>query len=121
RRLQNLTKARQSYKTGFGLTSNHANQSNAVMWAYHAYFLARLGNKKEARKEIDEALEASESNNDVMLCAVNTYEALGDRDKAIDWAGKVSPQTLKNIILRHPDLAGLQQNSRFKVLVAQSQ
>lgn len=121
RRLQNLTKARQSYKTGLGLTSNHANQSNAVMWAYHAYFLARLGNKKEARKEIDEALEASESNNDVMLCAVNTYEALGDRDQAIDWAGKVSPQTLKNIILRHPDLAGLQQNSRFKVLVAQSQ
>jgi len=121
RRLHYQGEARKSYQTGSNLADKQlrAHPGNAAIRAYFAYFQARLG-KSRAQSEIVQAL-GNAKNDEVMLCAVHTYEALGDRAEAIRWAGKVSRQTLKNVILRHADLAGLRQDSRFKILIAQTQ
>jgi tetratricopeptide (TPR) repeat protein len=120
RRLGALADARKSYGTGSELAQAqlNANSTNAAMRAYLAYFQARLGAKDRARSEIAQAMAAPAKDDQVVLCAVQTYEVLGDRAKAISAAGEATPQTLNEINL-HPDLAGLQRDSRFKLLLAQ--
>ncbi len=122
RRLNDLAGAKRSYQRGRDVAQRQvtANPANALTRAYFAYLLARLGLKDQARSEIAAALNSPSRDDQVLLCAVLTYEALGDRGQALAAAAAVTPQTLIEID-HHPDLAGLQDDSRFKQMRVEKQ
>lgn len=96
-----------------------ANPASALSRAYVAYLEARLGFKNRARSEIAAALNYPTRDDQVVLCGVQTYEALGDRELALAVAAKASPQTRAEME-HHPDLADLTGDPRFRVLMGQS-
>jgi len=87
---------------------------------YVAYFAARLGDKATAEQEIQQAMEWSPGDDKVLRRAVLTYEALGERDRAIDVLNGAAPQLL-NDLDRQPDLADFRQDARFQQLIAKNQ
>jgi len=87
--------------------------------AYTAYFFARLGDRKRAEDEISQARALSPSDTKVMRRAVLTFEALGERDRALDIIASAPPQLIRELE-RHPDLADLCQDFRFKQVAAKS-
>lgn len=118
RRFRDLVNAKDAYRHGRAValrrvTSNLANASDR---AYLAYFQARLGLKKQARVEIASALNSPARDDQVLLCAVQTYEVLGDRERALGAAALATPQT-RSEMDHHPDLVSLQSDSRFTRLI----
>jgi tetratricopeptide (TPR) repeat protein len=120
RRIKDLGNAKDSYRRGLPLFQDQitANVTNASARGYVAYLQARLGFTDQAREQIAAALNSPARNDQVVLNAVQTYEALGDRDQALATAALASAQTLTEMD-HHPDLADLQQDSRFRLLIAQ--
>jgi serine/threonine-protein kinase len=84
---------------------------------YVAYILARLGDRTRAEDEIAQARQLSPGETKVIRSAVLTYEALGERDKAIEALNGATPDLLRELN-RQPDLADFSQDPRFKELVA---
>ncbi|HEV3041248.1 MAG TPA: protein kinase [Candidatus Angelobacter sp.] len=120
RRIGEAANAKDSYQHGLRLIQDQVtkNVANALARARLAYFEARLGHKDEARLQITAAMNYPSKDKEVLLCAVETYEALGDREKALEAAAMATVQT-QDEMAHHPDLAGLQQDSRFKSLRGQ--
>jgi eukaryotic-like serine/threonine-protein kinase len=81
--------------------------------AFVGYFAAMLGDRKRAEQEIGQALQLSPGNNEVIRCAVLTYETLGERDRAFA-ALRSGTSELLHELDRQPDLAGFRQDSRFQ-------
>src|SRR5205823_2260608 len=119
RRLKDLVNAKDSYRRGLRLAQNliTGNVTDALARAHVAYFQARLGLADRARSEIASALNSPGKNDQVLLCAVETYEALGNRDQALATAAMATTET-QTVMDHHPDLKDLQQDSRFKLLIA---
>lgn len=115
RRLKDSAHARASYQHGLVVARRHitANPSAAQARALLAYLLARLGLKEEARSELAAALNSPASDAQVLLCAVETYEALGERERALETAAKATPQ-VRAMMAHHPDLLDLARDPRFK-------
>jgi tetratricopeptide (TPR) repeat protein len=86
--------------------------------AYVACFAARLGDLKRAQDEIRQALQLSPGDNKVIRMAVLTYEALGQRDQAIQVLNGATPELFQELG-RQPDLADFRRDTRFKQVVAQ--
>ncbi len=84
-----------------------------------AYTSARLGDRKRAENEIAQALQMSRGETKVIRNAVLTYEALGQRDRAIQLLKGAKPELLQEIA-RNPDLSEFRNDSRFKQLRAES-
>jgi hypothetical protein len=84
--------------------------------AFVAYFSARLGDRKRAEDEIDQALRLSPGDNKVKRRAVLTYEALHERERALAVLMTTTPEMLRELGSQ-PDLAGLRQDPRFQQLV----
>ena len=122
RRLNDLPNAKDSYRRGLTTAQRHVteNPTSASGRANVAYLEARLGLKDQARSEIAAALNSASRDDQVVLCAVETYEALGDRERSLAVAAMASPQTRAEME-RHPDLADLSRDSRFRLLMAQTQ
>jgi serine/threonine-protein kinase len=120
RRVKNRINAKNSYQQGLQLArkATTANAANASARAYLAYLEARLGFKGEAKSQIAEALNSPARDDQVVLCAVKTYEALGERERALAAAAMATSQT-RTEMDHHPDLADLQRDSRFRSLVGQ--
>jgi tetratricopeptide (TPR) repeat protein len=121
RQLKHPVKAEASYWQGLHLAKIQVakNSSDASARAYLAYFYARVRLRDRAEFEIEQALNTSERKDEqVKLCAVHVYEVLGKREKALENARGVTAQT-RNQISHHPDLAGLQHDSRFRELLGQ--
>ncbi|MGC2695641.1 MAG: protein kinase [Candidatus Angelobacter sp.] len=120
RRTKHSAQAKLAYKRGRKLASDQiaGNPASGSARGYLAYFEARLGAKAEAKQEIAAALKLAGGDNQVVLCAVQTYEVLGDRMHALQVTGKATDQTLKEI-QNHPDLAELRDDSRFRLLMVQ--
>lgn len=121
RRINELARARDSYRRGLTTAQRRvvANPTSALARAWVAYLEARLGLKNQARSDIAAALNSPARDDQVVLCGVQTYEALGDRDRALATAAIASAQT-RTEMAHHPDLAGLEGDSRFKSLIGQS-
>jgi len=85
--------------------------------AFVGYFAARLGDHKRAEDEIGQSLQLSPTDNEVVRCAVLTYEALGRRDGAISALRQATAGLLRELD-RHPDLADFRDDIRFKQLLA---
>jgi tetratricopeptide (TPR) repeat protein len=86
--------------------------------AYVAYLAAQLGDTKRAQDEISQALQLAPGDNKVIRKAVLTYEALGQRDRAIQVLSGAAPELFQELD-RQPDLADFRQDIRFKQVVAQ--
>ena len=114
RRMKDLVDAKANYEKGWRLAMCEAGASHnsAPALAYCAYFEARLGNESDSRKDIDAARHLHGVNELVILLAVETYEALGDRKNAIDVAGQASRDTV-SLMKREPDLVNLRQDPEF--------
>lgn len=122
RRINDSISARDSYRRGLEAARRHIreNPGSASGRAHLAYIEARLGLKDQARLDIAAALNSPAKDDYVVLCAVVTYEALGDRERALAAAAMTTAQT-RNEMAHHPDLADLQRDSRFRLLMAQTQ
>ena len=120
RRLKDQVNARDSYRHALAEARAQvtANTSSAWARALLAYLDVRLGFTDQARSEIAEALNSPARDDQVILSAVETYEALGDRERALAAAAMATGQT-RNLMNHHPDLGGLQADPRFEALINQ--
>ena len=110
RRMKDIVHAKANYESGLRLAKcdTGANRNSASALAYCAYFEARLNKQKDSRRDMNAAMDLAGVDDQVILLAVETYEALGDRKEAGEAASHASPQTL-DLMKRHPDL----QDSEF--------
>ena len=114
RRLGNSDAAKLAYRKGLALTSAHLeiNLNSYLIRAHMAYIQARLGQKDNARSGIAQALQSPDKDKLILLCGIQTYEALGDREQALKMVGQISP-AMKITIEHHPDLADLRRDLRY--------
>jgi tetratricopeptide (TPR) repeat protein len=120
RRLDRKHDARAAYQKGLelALAELAENPRRGYTRAFVAYFAVRLGYRDRAEEEIGQALRFAPNDNKVIRRAVLTYEALGERDRAVESLSQATPQLLRELD-RQPDLADFRQDSRFTQLVAQ--
>ena len=114
RRLGRARDAATAYKKVHALMVEHLQTDSAsqLSRAYMAYSLARMGRIADAESEIGQALSFAKNDQQIVLRAVLTYEALGKRTLALHVAAMATPDVKKEI--EHlPDLAGFIADSRF--------
>lgn len=121
RRLGDPDAAKLAYRKGLALTSAHLeiNPNSYLVRAHMAYIQARLGQKDNARSGIAQAMKSPDKDKQILLCAILTYEAMGDREQALKMIGQISP-AMKITIEHHSDLADFSRDPRFIQLMAQS-
>ncbi len=121
RRLGHSVGANRSYRKAMDLakTELEGNPKLGLTRAYVAYLAARLGDRKRAEEEITQAMELSPRETKVMRKAVLVYEALHQRDRAIEVLRGSSPELVHELD-QQPDLADFRQDPRFQQLVTQS-
>jgi len=118
RRLGQTPAARTSYRKAMNLAleSLAENPAQGFPRGFVAYCAARLGDGRRAEAEIVQALKSSPGDNKVIENAALTYEALGERDRAIAVLGNATPDLL-HVLERHPDMADFCQDPRFQEIV----
>jgi hypothetical protein len=77
-----------------------------------AYVQARLHQKDNAGSGIAQAMQSPDKDKQILLCAILTYEALGDREQALKVIGQLPPE-MKITIDHHPGLADLRKDLRY--------
>jgi adenylate cyclase len=119
RRLGHTRGAAAAYRKGMDLALAELKDDphSGYTRAYVAYFAARLGDPARAEDEIIQAKEEAPSDTKVTRRSVLTYEALGQRERAIEALNDAPPELLYELN-RHPDLADFRQDLRFKQVVA---
>ena len=119
RRMGRPPEAKGAYKRAMNLALADLvdNPSQGYPRSYVAYCAARLGDGKRAEAEIGQALRSSPGDNEVIENAVLTYEALGQRERAISVLSNANPDLLRELE-RHPDLADFCREPRFQQLVS---
>jgi cytochrome c-type biogenesis protein CcmH/NrfG len=120
RRTGHLADATEAYRKGMdlALVELKDNPRLGLTRAFVACFAARLGDLKRGQDEIRQALQLSPSDNKVIRMAVLAYEAMGQRDQAIQVLSGATPELFEELD-RQPDLADFRQDTRFKQVVAQ--
>jgi serine/threonine protein kinase/tetratricopeptide (TPR) repeat protein len=114
RRLGDSDAAKLAYRKGLALASAHLeiNPNSYQARAYMAYIQARLGQNGNARSGIAQAMQSPDKDKQILLCAILTYEALGDREQALKLVNQI-PTGMKITIQHHPDLADLRRDLRY--------
>jgi serine/threonine protein kinase/tetratricopeptide (TPR) repeat protein len=114
RRLGDSNGAKIAYRKGLALASAHLemNPNSYQARAYMAYVQARLGQNGNARSGIAQAMQSPDKDKQILLCAILTYEALGDREQALKLVNQIPPG-MKITIQHHPDLADLRRDLRY--------
>lgn len=118
RRLHRGAEARKAYSAALNLTSAEVRQNprNGYERAFIGYLVARLGDRSRAIDETEEALQLFPHDSKVLRRAVLTYEALGDRARALEIAAKAPPSVLLELD-RHPDLKAFRNDPGFRNLL----
>ncbi|MDR3699940.1 MAG: protein kinase [Candidatus Sulfopaludibacter sp.] len=93
------------------------NPRDGVAHARLAFVLAELGDRNRASFEMAQALALSGSDQDVIVDAALTYEALGQRDKTLAVLA-VAPWRLLRALTQQPDAKSLMKDPRFQQLLA---
>jgi len=117
RRLGRLAEAKDAYSKAKDLAFAELqdNPGGGVTRSYVAYLFARLGDKKRAEQEIVQARKLFPDDSMIIRKAVLTYEALGERDRAIGELRGATEDAFHELS-RHPDLANLREDLRFTQL-----
>jgi serine/threonine-protein kinase len=95
------------------------NPHRGYIRAFVAYSRLRLGDNVAAEEEISQALHSAAGNAQVIHFAVLIYEALGQRDRAIEVLNG-SPQDVVQEIKSERELSSLHRDPRFVQLTARS-
>lgn len=121
RRLGRVPEANTAYRKAMDLAMDTLKENPRLGYprGYVAYIAARLGDRKRAEDEIAQALQLSPGETKVIRSAVLTFEALGERDRAIQVLDGATPDLL-NELDRQPDLADFSRDPRFRQLVAKN-
>ena len=121
RRLGQVREAKAAYRKAMDMALAVLKENPRLGYprGYVAYISARLGDRTRAEDEIAQALQLSPGETKVIRSAVLTYEALGERDKAIDVLNGATPDLLRELN-RQPDLADFSQDPRFRQLVTKN-
>ncbi|MFN0168163.1 MAG: protein kinase domain-containing protein, partial [Bryobacteraceae bacterium] len=112
--------AREAYRKGLALAEAELarNPREGALRSGLAYLCARLGNRDRAKSEAAQAEQLAVGSVNVGWMLVLTYEALGERDRALALIEDLPDDTLRRLN-RFPDLADLRADSRFQqVLVS---
>jgi tetratricopeptide (TPR) repeat protein/TolB-like protein len=92
------------------------NPRERTLRSHLAYLCAQLGQRSRAEFEAAQALQLAPGSIEVARMIVQTYEALGESDRALALAGTLPDETLLRLS-RSPDLADLSKDSRFQQLL----
>ncbi len=113
-------KAPAAYKTAVSLAQEKlaVNPRDALATVYLAGFYSMLGERDQALKYLNRALELSPKNPDLLLEVAEIYSQFGNKDAAIEYAQKavaagLSPATLRAL----PNFDNLRDNPRFTKLI----
>ncbi len=108
----------QDYRNGLALALEELakNPKKAYERSCFAYLSARLGDRMLAQSEAVQAMQLSGGATNVRWMVALTYEALGQRERTLTVIQE-SPNWQLSRLNRFPDLADLQQDSRFKQLL----
>jgi serine/threonine-protein kinase len=119
RRSGSRRQADDAYRKGLDLAESALSQnpSDGYERSCLAYLCARLGDGRRAASEIAQALRMSGDAINVRWIAVQTYQALGQRDRALALL-QDAPASILDRINRFPDLADLRSDPRFLQLLA---
>ena len=117
-RLGRTREAANAYRSAARLAEDEVtrNPRNASTRALLGWIYARLGDAGHASFEAAQALGLEPDNPDVYLEAAITYEALGQRDKALSVLSN-APARLLEELSRQPDSRELGQDPRFVELM----
>jgi len=120
RRLGRSRESKHAYKNALklALVGLAEDPLEAFSRGFVGYCSARLGDTQRAQTEIGQALKLSPGNKSVIRNAVLTYEALAQREQAIEALHGATPELLRELE-HHPDLADLSSDPRFQQLVTQ--
>ena len=118
RRLGRSAEAEAAYRKAMqmALAELTENPRQGYARAFVGYSAARLGDRERAEDEIGQALRLSPSDSVVLTHAVLTYEALGERGKALDILAQATPDVLQQLE-RQPDTIGLRRDPRFQQMM----
>jgi tetratricopeptide (TPR) repeat protein/TolB-like protein len=110
--------AQRAYTKAFALAEAELSKNlrNRTVRSHLAYLCARLGQRSRAEFEVKQALQVSSGSVEVARVIVQTYEALGERDRALALAATLPDETLKRLN-RSPDSADLPKDLRFQELM----
>jgi serine/threonine protein kinase/tetratricopeptide (TPR) repeat protein len=110
--------AREAFRKGAALAqADLANNSrDGLVRSLLAYLSARLGERSKAESEAVLALQSAPASASVARWVIMTYEALGERSRALDVA-ETAPDDALRRLKRSPDMADFQNNPRFQQLV----
>jgi tetratricopeptide (TPR) repeat protein len=92
------------------------NPRERVLRSHVAYLCARLGQRSRAETEAAQALRFAPGSVEVARVIVQTYEVLGEREKALELAGSLPDEMLRRLN-RSPDSADLPKDPRFQELL----
>ena len=114
--------AQAAYRKGMELARKELamNPQRAYTHAIVAYFATRLGDKATAEQELGRAREFSANEDETIRRSALTYEALGERDRAIEALSRGSVQLLHDVN-RQPELPELRDDPRFQKLLTMIQ
>jgi tetratricopeptide (TPR) repeat protein len=112
--------ARRAYQKGADLarTQLGSNLNDGMVRSHLAYLYARLNDRSQAEYEAGQALQLAGGSVDATFFVVLTYEALNERQRALDLASKAPPELLRRLKYdAQPDLTGLHRDTHFQQLV----
>ena len=118
RRTKQPAESQRAYRRGLELAEKEiaTDPRATLVRARLSYLCARLQQPERARSEIMQALSLTESAADTVEMAVWTYEAMGQREKAVELLRSARPDVLTDVI-RWPELADLSRDPRFPELL----
>ena len=111
------SKAPRAYAHALDLSESYlaANPMDGTARAQMAFYLIRLGKKKNAILEIEKALKLAPKDENVPFWAALVYEAAGNRDKAFEnLASAVAGGYSLAIIRSTSDLGELRKDARYR-------
>lgn len=114
-------KAADAYKKAIDLARQQLeiNPRDAALRASMAVYWAKLGNKKNALAQIEEALRLAPNNVNVLFRSVLAYELSGKRDRAlVELEATLKGGYSIDEVRKAPHLAELRKDPRFEQLVA---
>jgi tetratricopeptide (TPR) repeat protein len=114
RRLGRAGEAKAAYRDAGQLAEAilRSNPRDAAARAFVAYCALRLGDRSTAERELIQALNLGGEIRTVVRRAAISYEALGERDRALAVLESAPPDVLRELS-RQPDLARLREDPRF--------
>jgi tetratricopeptide (TPR) repeat protein len=113
-------KAPEAYRRAVALSREQlkVNPRDTVVRAELAYYLAMLGQSREAREHLAEALEVSATDTEILYLASQIHEVLGDRKEALRFLDRaIQGGYPKTEVRAHPLFSDAVDDPEFRRLV----